>query len=417
MFRSWRLMSPMVAVVVLCSQLSAPVAAQEPVDADESTGHWNGIELAEAVSQTTGIAISPLLGVGALGAWTYFQAPQEQREQLPWFAQIWFWLPALSLVTVLVAKDPLLGLVPVVKKPLDALDVVEDKISAVLASAVVLPMLVSVLSRSLSAGDVTGSTVGHPFLLSIAFPAFLSGTAGRILIAPTVVGMMAAFFITWLAAHTINVLILLSPFGPLDTLLRSIKGLVLVVLMISTLIAPVLGLVVSLLIILFAWRISGWSFRFTVFGSVFAWDVLTFERRRVDATTEPMKAFSGPRLAGVARRTYGELRREGEDQPVFAYRPLLLLPAKRIPIPAVELAVGKGLFAPVMIGDVEGESEDKHFVRFPPRFQGHEEILAGRLGARRVRLLGVRRHLGSLIGWLRESCNGVRETVSGPDPG
>lgn len=407
---SLRMKSLLVAMLVACCLMSAPARAQEV--AAEPLDHWDGIELAEAVSQTTGIAISPLLGVGALGAWTYFQAPQAQREQLPWFAQMWFWLPALGLVALLVAKDPLLGLVPVVKKPLDALDVVEDKVSAVLASAVVVPMLIAVFSRSFAAGDVTAAASGPPFLLAAAFPAFLSGAAGKVVIALSVVGMMAAFFITWLAAHTINVLILLSPFGPLDTLLRAVKGLVLMALMIATLIAPVLGLLVSVLIIVVAWRVAGWSFRFTVFGSVVAWDILTFERRRVVPETEPMRAFSGPGLAGIAPRTYGELRRQGDGPPVFAYRPWLLLPERRIALPADGLAVGKGLFAPVMIGAAEGESESKHFVRFPPRFLGHEEALAERLGAERVRLLGVRRHLGGLVAWVRESFSGARERVA-----
>ena len=50
------------------------------------------MELAQTISLITGVAISPLLGTGAVGAWRYFQVktPQE-RANLPWFAQPWFW--------------------------------------------------------------------------------------------------------------------------------------------------------------------------------------------------------------------------------------------------------------------------------------------------------------------------------------
>lgn len=400
-----------VTILIVCLALSAAATAQDSTAPSEPIDHWAGIEIAEAISQSTGIAISPLLGVGALGAWKYFRAPEAQRHQLPWFAQLWFWLPALLLVALLVAKDPLLGFLPIVKKPLDALDVVEDKISLVLASAVVIPMLISVLSRALFAREVAGLSAGSPFLMAIAFPAFLSGAPAKILIALAVVGLMAAFFFTWLAAHTINVLILVSPFGPLDTLLRAVKGLMLMVLVIATLFAPALGLVVSLLIVMVAWKVSGWSFRFSVFGSVLAWDILSFGHRRVDPTTERIKAFSGPRLAEIAPRTYGELERGGEGQPVFAHRPWLVLPINRVPIPAGELEVGKELFTPVLMEASDREGESRHFVRFPPRFAGHEEDLAERFGARGVRLLGVRRHLGDLGDWLRGAFDSSRETI------
>jgi hypothetical protein len=398
--RAWRIL--VTGTLILCSLQPTGVSAEEPVSPPEGIDHWAGIELAEAVSQSTGIAISPLLGVGALGAWTYFQVPEAERDQLPWFAQMWFWLPALVLVLLLVAKDPLLGFLPIVKKPLDALDVVEDKISAVLASVVVIPMLGSVLSRALLTEEVAGGMTGSPYLLTMTFPAFLSGAPGKIVIALSVVGLMAAFFVTWLAAHTINVLILLSPFGPLDTLLRAVKGLVLMTLVIATLIAPVLGLVVSIVIILVAWKIAGWSFRFSVFGSVLAWDILGFRSRRIDPASEPLVAFSGPDLVGAKPRTYGVIENEAASGLFFAFRPWLVLPVSRVSIPADELEVGKGLFTPIMLGAAESEDDSKHLARFPPRFSGHEEVLADRLGARRVRLLGVRRQLGSMKDWVWE---------------
>ena len=398
--------------LLLIVAAATPSFSQESVDSVEEPEHWAGVEMAEAVSQTTGIAISPLFGVGALGAWTWYQTPSAQRDELPWFAQEWFWMPALLLVLLLVAKDPLLGWIPIIKKPLDALDVVEDKFSALLASAVVIPMLISVFS-SVSPSEAATGTVGSPFLLALTMPAFLSGAMGKILIGLAVIGMMAAFFVTWLAAHTINVLILLSPFGPLDVMLRAIKGLVLGTLVIAAMIAPVLGLIVSVVIIVFAWWVAGWSFRFTVFGSVFGWDILMLAHRRFDAGTDPIRAFSGRSLGELPPRTYGELRSDGQGGQVFGYKPWMVFPERQVQVPVGNQIVGKGLLAPVLVEARGEESEGQIAVRFPPRCLGHEEVIAERVGAKEVRLLGVRRGFNTLRRWFREVVNGDGEPVAG----
>lgn len=41
-----------------------------------------GAAAAEALSQVTGMAISPLLGVGAVGAFRYFKTPEPGRAEL-----------------------------------------------------------------------------------------------------------------------------------------------------------------------------------------------------------------------------------------------------------------------------------------------------------------------------------------------
>src|SRR5258708_5282923 len=89
-----------------------------------------GIELATMASQVTGIAISPLLGVSGVGAYQYFKASTpEEKAQLPWFAQVSFWLPALLLVGVCAIKDTFAAMMPPgMKKPLDVAEPVENKI-------------------------------------------------------------------------------------------------------------------------------------------------------------------------------------------------------------------------------------------------------------------------------------------------
>src|SRR4051812_49322617 len=80
-----------------------------------------GTELAAMLSQVTGIAISPLLGVSGVGAYQWFKADTpEEKAKLPWFAQVSFWLPAMLLVLVCACKDSLAAMMPPgMKKPLD----------------------------------------------------------------------------------------------------------------------------------------------------------------------------------------------------------------------------------------------------------------------------------------------------------
>src|SRR5262245_61014807 len=93
------------------------MVAPTQAKADERS---RGSEAAKAITTITGVAISPLLGVGAVGAWDWWKCPSEKRSQLSWYAKPVFWLPALLLAIVVAAKD-VVGTVmpPGVKKPLD----------------------------------------------------------------------------------------------------------------------------------------------------------------------------------------------------------------------------------------------------------------------------------------------------------
>src|SRR4051812_47725972 len=71
-------------------------AATEPVK--PAATNTQGLEITKSLTRITGIAISPLLGVGVIGAYDYFSCPADQKEQMPWYGQVKFWLPALLLV-------------------------------------------------------------------------------------------------------------------------------------------------------------------------------------------------------------------------------------------------------------------------------------------------------------------------------
>ena len=43
-----------------------------------------GVSLSQGISEITGVAISPLMGVSAVGAWTYYKTEPHLRHRLPW---------------------------------------------------------------------------------------------------------------------------------------------------------------------------------------------------------------------------------------------------------------------------------------------------------------------------------------------
>ncbi len=116
----------------------AKPAAATPTVAD----HSPAAPFSGALATVTGIAISPLVGTGAYGAYLWFTVPGDAaetkaaaRERLPWFARIKFWLPALLLAAACAANDTLgTVLPPGTKKPLDVLETVENKISGLVAA-------------------------------------------------------------------------------------------------------------------------------------------------------------------------------------------------------------------------------------------------------------------------------------------
>src|SRR5262245_55532014 len=98
-------LAPLVAFALCLTLLNLPLLAANAAKADAKTVKTPGLELAALATQVTGIAISPMLGVSAVGAYKWFQAGSpEQRAALPWFASPSFWLLGLALVGVVALK-------------------------------------------------------------------------------------------------------------------------------------------------------------------------------------------------------------------------------------------------------------------------------------------------------------------------
>jgi hypothetical protein len=347
-----------------------------------------GTELAHTISEITGVAISPLLGVSAVGAWKYFHArTPEQAARLPWFAQPWFWIPAFVLVAACFLKDTVGITAPrLLKKPLDVLDALEHKISGLIAIGAFVPLVVAVFPPAEPDAALLGQ---NGFLAAIDL-----SWLGNGLLVPAA---MLVFFIVWLASNAINVLLLLSPFRLVDAALKGFRLLVLVTITATAFANPWLGAVWALMIIGLAYLIAGWSFRLSHFGLVFVWDFVTCRRHRFVPDKAANRMFLARKINKVPARTYGKLLRDAKGNLVLAHRPWLVLRERALVLPESSYAIGRGLlYSQIM--RVEGQGLTAALL-LPPRYRGHEEELVPIYGLKGVQDAGLR----AAFCWLKES--------------
>jgi MFS family permease len=368
--------------------LCAALLVAQPVTASAETAtksHAPGAQFAESISTITGVAISPLLGTSAYGAVKYFKTPKDRRANLPWFAQPWFWVPALLLVAACVVKDTAGTALPTAaKKPLDVAETVENKISGLIAAGAFVPFI-AMMSHELSQDSTMLSAMG--------FAAADFSWLYNIFMVPL---SIAVFAIVFLAANAINILILLSPFTIVDAALKTFRTAILATVAGTSLMNPWIGAAWALVIIGISYFIAGWSFRLTHFGAVFTWDFFTRRQKRFKPDPVTNKVFLGRKLNKVPARTYGRLCRDGHGKLVLRYRPWLVLPQRTLEIPDGKYEAGRGVFYSEVLR-VE-DNEAKTAMLLPPRYLGHEGEFVKIYGFAGTREVGVR----AAWTWLKE---------------
>ncbi len=368
------------------------VADGEGKEALNDTFFGNVVRLEQTVSSTTGMAISPLLGMGVLGVWQYLKTEAEFRDQLPWYTNPWVWGVAFGIFGLGLLKDTVGIAVPeVLKKPLAALDVLENKLSGLVVALAVIP---ASIASQIPENTITGAADGGPVL------------AGAPMIAPVFVAIpliLIMFGAVWMTFHALRCLLLLSPSSIITAGILTLKALFLGGFAILATISPWLGVALSAVIVIFCICISGWAFRWNVFGSLFAWDVLLsrFEDPLKDG--EMISGFARPDMKGVKPRTYGSIRRDGSDL-VFRYHPWLIFPARevRFPLEGLRLGVRKGIAFPAVTARNPGEETYRSLTELRPRFKTHEDLIATHLQADEMLPSRVVQGAKNAWRWLRE---------------
>ena len=373
-----------------------------------------GTSLAEGISEITGVAVSPLLGVSTIGAWKYFHTEENMRSKLPWYCHPYAWGTGLSLLSLCFLKDFLGTAAPVlVKKPLDFLELFEDKLSALVASAAFVPLVALAVSQFqqiqpdqasigfagsglalMPLGDLAQYSMHNPWI--------------------TIPVGIAAFFVVWLSSHALNVLIALSPFGIVDAGLKLSKLALISIITLSAALNPYLGAAVSLVFILIGALAAGWSFRLTVFGTLMGRDFLLNKRATAEDVRETgVKGFLARRFRGVPVRTFGKLKSSPEGGVSFVYRPWLLLPQRSVPVAEGGMVVCKGLLHPSVSHRETAESAPRSTLILLPRYRRVEESIATRYGCQEVIDSALMRGFKAMRQWLIDILSVGKNVIEG----
>lgn len=402
--------APLVALALCLSLLTLPLLAATSAPKAAKSEKTPGLELATMLTQVTGIAISPLLGVSAVGAYRWMQADTPaQKAALPWFAHPSFWLCGLLLAGAVAAKDVAgATLPPGWKKPLDIAETFENKISGLVAAGAVIPSLITFGTKFLTHHE-TAAVAGHALsgLAVLPVAALDSSWFLSLLMVPL---SIAVFAVVWLTSHAINVLILLSPWGAIDAALKAARTALLGLVAATAWIDPVVGATLSGVIVIIAYFTSGWAFRLMIFGTVFSWDFITFRRRRFQVLADGNKLFTGGRFDGVPARTYGRLYQDPSGELRLRFRPWLVLPERTVSVPREGLVVGRGVFYSEVLGHDPKSDQNRVLLLLPPRYLGHEELFARNYHISGTCEVGLRRAWS----WLREGLGFAPKKATAP---
>jgi len=383
-------MKSIACLLILCAALCAAPAADSSTASARKSGKTPGVELAQALSTITGVAISPLLGVSAIGAWRYFHTPASQRANVSWYAQPWFWGTGFFIVLLAFVKDAFGAVLPPGwKRPFDIAELIENKLSALVAAGAFVPIFASILEPASTS-----------WLAGTGFAAIDANSIASFLMLPFAA---AVFVVVFLASHAINILIILSPWGAIDAALKAARTFLLSLLTVVSLINPWVGALFSIGIIILAWFIAGWSFRLSVFGTIFSWDLLTLRRARCEPKGTEHRAFTAARIERTPVRSCGRLIKTASGEFQFAYRPWLIFPRKVLKLPNTNLAIGNGFLFPVLLREADGK--ETALINFPPRYCGHEAELA-REYAVPVRDIGAYKGMKAAWRWIKELISG-----------
>lgn len=337
-------------------------------------------KLCETISLVTGVAISPLLGVGGVGCYQWCTTPKEKHSELPWFANPLFWLPAMLLVGVCFLKDAAgpVVLPSALKKPLDVAEAVENKVSGLVATGAFVPLVATIFK---SMPNNSGAS-----LADLGFASFDLNWLYNALMIPVA---MAAFFIVFLASNAINILILISPFSTVDAALKSFRAAILASVVGTSFMNPWIGAAWAIIVILISYLIAGWSFRLSHFGVVFIWDFFTGRKHRFQPDAKENKMFLARKINKVPSRTYGKLSRNEKGELVLNYRPWLILPQRSLVLPPGTYETGRGIFYSEIVR-VDGGDSTTSVILLPPRYLGHEEQVAKIYNLAGTRDVGLR---------------------------
>ncbi|MDR2351559.1 MAG: hypothetical protein LBF22_00075 [Deltaproteobacteria bacterium] len=351
---------------------------------------------ADTLGIDTSSAIVPGLAILARGIFTYVRS--EDKDSLPWHAQLKFLLILSAILFLFFVKD----WIPIepLQKFLTALEEGSMALWGLIGYLFVIPGLQEALF------PVVERTVHYLAPLIFTSTAYAQDGMSRVpelsgvsAILASVVGTII-YWVVWCVSNTINVLCLITPCF-VAPLLKFIRVAVVGIILSLAEIHPMLGLIASLIVVLISFVMLRWSLRLTVWGVLFSFDMvfLRWRKSSIEKNTRFAKAFAGHsarRFFKIPKRTRGRLYLQNGSL-FFAYRRFLFFKRTvHIPGPYV---IGRTLISPILTL-AEG---DKYYEIFSFRlyYRRHEEYLVRLLNARSLEIVGVIKAKNKALNWFR----------------
>lgn len=402
-------------LIALMATLAGQTASAPPTDPKTTQALLRGQQISEAVATVTSTAISPLLGVCVLGAYEYFRTEKTQRHTLPGYTSPWFWVPVAILLLLILGKDTIGGAAPLLKKPLDAVEVLMlNKASLFLIG---FPVVFHEAAKLMGVDSLLKLIAALEPVVHAQGAASMVERAGNVSMAILLVaGGSIILVVVWMVGHAIDVLVLLSPFPVVDVLLKVVRTAIFAAVAGFALLDPRIGALLSAFVILTCMLLFGWAFRLMVFGAAFSWDLLrtmVFGSYAVPDRRHPIRGFTARRMEGIAKRSYGTLRRSETGALEFSHRAFLIGPRKTITLDASKgYEIGRGLFYPALVETSERSTSHRTILRLMPRYRKSEEVLAQILAVKGVRDVRLGSGLRAFWRWLMDDSAGVPQSAA-----
>ncbi|MEY3027642.1 MAG: hypothetical protein RLZZ238_2539 [Planctomycetota bacterium] len=358
------------ALLAATGAAAAPLVLHESAD-DAAPPEARAMLVATGIAQITGLAISPLLVLCAIGwrdflvlggpdGWT---GAAQGAADLPLHANLWLLVPCTLVLGLLLGKKFASPATPLpIRKVLDAAEYMEAKLSALVAAGVLLPTIIATMSAA------TGEA--EP---AVQAASLLGGLGAVTWTAPLA---LVVYLSVWVTFHAVDALVVLSPFAIVDAVLVAMRTAILAVIGLAFLASPLLAFIVCLPIVVVSLLVAGWCVRLDLFALGVAGDLLLRRWRHARPEAGPLRAFLASGGHGAPVRTMGHLE-ETADGVRFRYRPFFILPARTLAIRVERPAIVRGVIWSNLADDARGD----RIASLPPRYQTHHAAVCARFGA------------------------------------
>ena len=346
--------------------------------------------LMQSFSMITGLAVSPALGAGAMSAWRWWKTPRELRDELPFYCHPWFFLALLAVAALFMVNGWLGTLFPLLEKPMQIVEQFETRLAALMAT----PLLFDILADLVP--DVQVPTVAAVRAAGFAFPEV------DLFLGVSLAFLAFSFVVVLLLTLATNVVVLLSPFAFVDTLVRVFRGLFLLALVGASLLHPALGALLSGALLVAALVVLRWTARIADYGLTAVADVATRRSARMRHLEFPLLGFGCKGLGKHAR--FARIKVNMKADGTYFHKNGRLCRKEETTADFILIKSLRRLWI-AKLTDPADPSAVQRLVELPARYYGHEEEIARLLDCP-IEETASRAGVRAALAWLRKILNG-----------